>query len=505
MLPVKITAAMKGFTLSKKKYVDVYNNRVSHFAKDWTFRSEIFKLKSFISNCKYENDILYIPINYSKSIVRAFTSYVTKGFDFDFQDEEVEAEVQRALRNGKFGGKLSKWANKQSYLGFGIMRVRFDEPNNRVIFDNIANKYYYGHTEWVGIWSDFLDIPAHTILNIYKDVELDKVVAQVDHYYKFNDKRIWQYSTHEYTSNSTTNVGREFDIKNAIWEVQEEVLDFLPIFVFNNDDNDDENEIDDDLQRRIKEHRTPGTLEEVPSPVFWTSDLVDTLDIQQEINDRTTQISKEFIQHLNSKVSYPESFAKRVQKAYSQGKEKDDAHIVLPTTERTSHAQGETPAQYTSKDVQHLALSFTHLDRMVKWLSAVTNVPGKFLGLDIGGSNEKVGALDKQFELFYYRVQNKREMAKPEIERMLAYVAWLLTGRTDLMPTVTFEPLKKTDIESNVKVYAEAKAAWLVSRETAVSKTFDLNEEETQIELEKIRGEENSNIARQQNTFLPTL
>ena len=85
----------------------------------------------------------------------------------------------------------------------------------------------------------------------------------------------------------------DFNEKNSVGDIIDEELDFLPLFVMNNDIVNDEDDDDTDNENYYT------------TPYLGESDFRNIIDLIQDVNDRHTQISVEMIKHLGSKVSYP--------------------------------------------------------------------------------------------------------------------------------------------------------------------------------------------------------
>jgi hypothetical protein len=124
---------------------------------------------------------------------------------------------------------------------------------------------------------------------------------------------------------------------------------------------------------------------------FAESDYVDIIDIVQDINDRQSQISVEFIKHLGSKISLPKSYFDTM-KNLRMGellKGKDDGNEAMNAISSTidnfdyiTHGDGESPAQYITKDSGMLEKAFTKIERDIRAISTFTAIPIYMLGLE---------------------------------------------------------------------------------------------------------------------------
>lgn len=155
---------------------------------------------------------------------------------------------------------------------------------------------YFCSTDGVSVGARFEDIPEHNIMSIYEE-EVDgksEIFVQIDNYKKQGEQWLGTYATYAYSPKGN------YDSGNIKSTPIIETLDYLPLFLFNS-----ENVEDDMLEGEdIKDQKGSGLLK----MFFSESDYVDIMDIIQDINDRQSQISVEFIKHLGSKISLPKSY-----------------------------------------------------------------------------------------------------------------------------------------------------------------------------------------------------
>lgn len=149
MIPVSISKATRQFVINKKKYNDVYANKIGAFTEG--YRSEIFKVKSFLTNYKLKDDLLYIPLNLAKVVVDAYSSYVlSKDIITTVRDgsDEQQEILEETISNENIIQKLIQATKKQSYLGYSLIRVRaIDGDPDNLRIENIPVKNYYPITE----------------------------------------------------------------------------------------------------------------------------------------------------------------------------------------------------------------------------------------------------------------------------------------------------------------------------------------------------------------------
>lgn len=470
MRSVVIKKSVIEYVLSKEKYSSVISNRIGAFSD--SLRKQIFAYKSFYTNSLEKDKLLYIPVNYAKIIPFSFKKYVMKWYKITWE-QDVKDTISSIMSETRWEYKIMRAVEKQSSIWYWVIRLR--KRDNDIIMENIPAKNYYPSFDWLSIWWDIRDIPEHTIMSIIDDEsDMTKKVAQVDHYFKVWDKRYWQYSKHSISKNWRWKI--EYNEWNLIWEVIEESLDHLPIFIFNNDVNNDEDE--------SKEWNT------MSNDYLWDSDLQWCMEILQEINDRVTQVSVELIKNMASKMSIPESHAKLI---INQAKEWNLDPNALPSFERWSHAQWENPPQYITKDWSYVTIAREHIKDMINHLSAVSDIPPSFFWLDTDWTNEKVWALNKKMERFYMRCEDKRVAIKSELERLFWVMVYYKNGTYSEIK-VQFEELNIYDFSSLSTSITQLLDAQLISQKTAIQKLYWITSEEADEEIKEIQ--KNINITQ---------
>ena len=141
---------------------------------------------------------------------------------------------------------------------------------------------------------------------------------------------------------------------------------------------------------------------------FHQSDYVDLCDLFQEMNDRTSQISVEYIKNLTSKMSVPASFSE-AQKARALKRKDKDWFVDIP--DFLTHNVWETPAQYIQKDWTYLETSINDwLPYLLKLIAVISKVPASLLWASLYGATSyaPVWTTEKEFSLFYARVEKKQ-------------------------------------------------------------------------------------------------
>lgn len=482
---IQINNTIRNYVKSKKKYSDIYSNKVGVFTGG-NFRSKVFSIKSFLSPDAQKDSLLYLPLNYSKIIARAYADYtVWAGVKHKFASSSVNKKFDNLWDQLNISNKLYNMSIKQSYMGYGILRVR--NQGGEIKLENIPVKNYFPKTDNLSVGSSIEDVAQHNIVSLVKDDNLNSlnistnkntVYAHVDSYIKNEDgKWVWNYEIHKFDGK------REFDQSSLIItkENSGEILDYLPLFIFNNDILNDEDEDD------------TSTIwnEKVSNDVLGDSDMVDIMELLQEVNDRTTQISVEFIKHLNSKISIPQSVWQSIMNEKRRKNNLDidldniDTQDVWIFFERLTHGQGEQPAQYISRDSGYISQAMDYKKSLLRDIASITQIPVTFLWLEDKWWTKKATTLQYEMDRFYKRVAQKRNSIRSTLKKLFAYIVYL-SGEKYELPSVEFVDIIPKDFSDNAKVYMDLYNAWLASKQTALGRIYDWNSQEVEDEIEKL-------------------
>jgi hypothetical protein len=354
------------------------------------------------------------------------------------------------------------------------------------------------------------DIKRHYVISVVW--EKGKFFAYVHTYEKQANKK-WKVLYEKYNYTPQGNGTSWFSFNNPI-ESEEEMFEYLPLFVFNNDIQNDE-----DFDFEFNQNSSSQAGQYFNCEFLWESDYADLIDMCLEINDRTTQVSIEYFKHLNSKMSYPSATTENRQKerdrqlklAEKQGLiSSGDASKIrqwdnsMASYEWYTHSPGERPAQYISKDNGHLAHVDNHTEWIIRKISAISRIPVHFFGLSEASWNARVWTTLAQSTRFYQRILAKRMSMRPVLQRMFAYMTFLENGNYEI-PTIQFAKVTVKDLVAISESMALLKSSWLVSTETAVGAALDLDGKELDAELEKINNDASITNAIQPETTLPSL
>lgn len=486
---INISKPQRDFITSRKQYADVYSNKISSFTK--TAYSDVFAVKSFLTKSTDKDAKLYIPINIPRLISHTFADYeVGEWFSLKFKWEGKQSKWEEIIADLDLEQIMYDVAVKKSYMGYTVLRVRKEE-NKSIRIDHIPNKNYFPNTDGLFLWSTYRDIPEHTIMTVGYDAILKESVAYIESYKEQNDQRLCIFEKHKY------NTLFEFTEKTKINDLpgNGKVVKHLPIVIINNDlknSNEDETKV-------VYEHGLEKEGSASVSTYFGESDYIDIMDLVQDLNDRKTQISVEFIKHLTSKMSVPSWFAeylntkkqRAIQIAEKRGEQLSQDDIAEEALfEWVVHKQGETPAHYITKDNSILQTALEEIKDILRYISSLTRIPKRFLGIEEKSGNGHVGTMDREMEVFYKRIQQKRKNTWKVIKHIVGLLFFYTTEVYEENLTIDFAKLEIRDVQTVATMVTGLFQSWLLSKFTAIKKVYDREDEKVEEELTRIKEDE---------------
>lgn len=469
----------KEFIKTKYKFAQLYSNQTSKFAER-DFRSSIFKIKSDLSNDLYKDEFLYIPINFARAITWIYTNYVIgMWYSVDFWSDEVNDEFVKITDYMQLQKTLNEACDIQSSIWYTVLRARKKNNDEYPRVEIIPLSNYCANMEWLTIGDGFEDIKEHFVYSVVSDEKWSKYFY-VDRYEK---KEGWEWWIGYYWEKRVYTP--TFILSQKISEWVSEPLEFLPLFLLNNDL----------LNIHVVESDTINIMKknniwDIPR-YFHQSDYVDLCDLFQEINDRTSQISVEYIKNLTSKMSVPASFIETQKARALKKKSKDWDEWFIDIPDYISHNVWETPAQYIQKDWQYLQTSINDwLPYLLKIISVISKVPASLLWASLywATSSAPVWTTEKEFSLFYSRVEKKQLELYNPLQKLFRFIMKLQWKDVEL-PTIKFKKPTAYDISEKTQTAIQQMNAWIMSKESAIAFAMWYDDQETQEELDKIQKE----------------
>ena len=484
----KNLALFREFLKQKHKYAIIYANQTNQFSEK-NFRSKAFTIKSDLAHDFDKDEYLYIPVNLWRAITRIFKDYVIgMWYSVDFWNDDKNNKFVELSDKIKLKLVLDEAITNQSSIWYSIVRVRTVIKNGKEMprLEYIPLPNYCANMQDLWIGDEFEDIKEHYIFSVQKSEDWKKYMY-VDRYEKVDNGWIGYYGEKwEYN--------KDFVFRNRVEEWQEEFLQDLPLFIFNNDLTNAN--VVDNMDVRVNQEK--WYVGEIPR-YFNQSDYVDLADLFQEINDRWSQISVEMIKNLTSKMSVPAWFKDAVNAQKLRQKKEWKEFVDNP--DFLIHNPWETPAQYITKDANYLNMTIDkYIPMLLKFVWFVAGIPSALLYNAIFWWNAPVGTADKERQVFYSRVESKQQRIYNTLQRLFAYLMKYTGDSTGEYPTIRFKKPAVYDINERTMTAVQQMNAWIMSKESAIAYTMWYDEVEVQEELEKIAQQEEDNYARYETT-----
>ena len=482
----KNLALFREFLKQKHKYAIIYANQVSQFSEK-NYRKKAFTIKSDLAHDFDKDEYLYIPVNIGRAITRIFKDYVIwMWISVDFQNEETNNKFVELSDKIKLKLVLDEAITNQSSIWYWIVRIRKVIKNWEEMpkAEYIPLPNYCADMRGMWIWDEFEDIREHYIFSVQKD-ENGKKYMYVDRYEKVDNGWMWYYG-------EKWDYNKDFVFKNRIQEWVEESLEDLPLFIFNNDLTNPN--VVDEMDVRVVQQR--WFVWEIPR-YFNQSDYVDLADLFQEINDRGSQISVEMIKNLTSKMSVPAWFKDAIN---AQKLRKGQDKMFVDNPDFLIHNPWETPAQYITKDAEYLNMTLDkYIPMLLKFVWFVASIPSALLYNSIFWWNAPVWTTDKEWQVFYSRIDSKQQRIYNSLQRMFVLLMkyeWIVAE----YPTIRFKRPAVYDIAERTQTAVQQMNAWIMSKESAIAYTMWYDEVEVQEELQRIEDQERNAYAKYDTT-----
>ena len=424
--------------ISKFNYL--YKNELSKFVKK-TYREELFDLKTYIWDQNVSN-VLYISVNITSLIVKAFADFAFWNW-VNIKINKWEEEIKKVLEDNYFE-EILYWAFiNQSKNWYTVLRTRKDSNKDweRVIIEEIPYQNFYFDTNYP-IWKK-----PRWYLIASKYINENEEERWVMDYYELQEDWKWKYTGWEWTVNETGATIEKINI--------EETLDFLPIVVIHN--------------------------QKISDDIIWRSDIEEVLDLLEELNDRITQLSVTFIKHLNTKIALPESML-----TYLEQKIEEWVITWWNELDMLWYQKDESKPEYIENKNYLIKDSMEYIDKILRLISAIVQVPTSFLWINEWWWAEKVEALKIKMMRFLKKVERKQRMMKKWLIQLIKNV-WRYLNYQDIEVDIQFTEALPKDFETTAETYINLYNNWLVSKETAIKEIFNLEDEFAKAEIERIK------------------
>lgn len=414
----------------------------------------VFQLKQYFQNSPAKKETLAIAVN-----LGALISTISADFLFgdDFRIRHTNAETEKKLRDYQLRDNLNQKLYESSLLhsaiGYTAFQVR--KEGEVATAEEVPYNNYFPDFNGVILGSE----PKKKILGSYfrdgEDSNKLYILKQI-HYIEDGsghiDNEVWL------VDNSTLKQMKKMKLKDYYPDMDETVdtgLEYIPVFQVNN-------------IKTIKEN-------------FGESDYVKILDLLDEVNNRVTQLSLQFIKHLTAKMAVPRG----------GGSLDEDGNQKAEDTEIFFMDPGEEAPKYIEYSNQLIEEAFKQIDQVIDKISAISQVPRMLLGGGEKGGVEKVEALKIRMIPLLKKTTRNRNSYSNLITKILRAVADYENFELDLSG-LTFEFNEGLPVDPLIESRAidTAIKGGFMSKRTGTKVYQDIEGEELQGEIDQIKEEE---------------
>jgi len=446
-----------------KKHKDIYDGELYKWVE-----KEVQHLKI---DEKHKR-ILYIAVNFAGKISRYFSSLILgeDGFYYDVDDDTTQEKVNEIYSRNKMDIKVYQSCIDQSRFGYFFLRVRRNPKDNLSVIEHIPNDRIT--IEWEG-----------SMENRIRKATLFSYVTLMDgngKETKYLYKEIYYYPNNAIEA-ETVNIKYELwsltkenkpdaQVPLSIYDasLQENVvtdIDFIPVFLVNNPTDS--------------------------SNVFGKSDYIDLIPLFKELNERVSGVAKQLMKHMNSRIAVPRGTLDR------------DGKVKMSESELFEVGQDGTTPSYIVNANPQIDQAFKHIESILRYISAISQVPLESFGIDQkGGVESPEGFKLRLFETIQ-RVNSKRLFLYNPLIEVIKTALLLENVQDQKIDIVWSEPLPE-DAEKKIKVLSLEVSSELKSKRTAIKELQELDEKQLEVEIARIEEDSNVNQPTGDGVTLPS-
>lgn len=415
---------------------------------------KVFDISGFFEDDDRRSEIFYININLPSMISDHFADMVAGGrILFDVKDETKQAAINDWAEKNKIKVKTYETAIAQSRDGYGALRLR--QLNKEVVLDLIPNSNFYPVFDNT-INNKLVEANIASFMDIYDHRDKKIKVVFIEHYeYAEDGTPLFEYqlwSTNESKKLMERLPLRLFD-KTLPTEIQ--VLsdfDRIPIYIIDN----------------LKSN----------SDKLGVSDYKKVLDLFDELNMRTTQISLQLWKHLNAKMGVP------------QGTLDENGEVKAMDFEMIEVPDGGKMPEYIVNDNPQIENGFKQIEFMIKMISAITKVPLETFGIDSRGGVEKVEAMRIRQYPIIRKVERKRMYFEDGFKKMIRDAMKAIgTELEEKEIRVVWEDVLPEDKFAETSTTEKELENRIISRLSAIKRDYGLDDKEAKEEIDRIDKE----------------
>jgi hypothetical protein len=440
-----------------------------------------FRLKEFFSNDKKKAEILAKALNVAPLIVDVGTDFL---FGEPFQvaieaegKEKTEKKITRIVDDNRLQERMEE--SSQLLQAIGHVHFKLFGKGNEAVVEEIPYSYWFPNWSGVPNGADPNNVRIVSYLTHQQPDGVAKKYVYIEDYFMEEKTAIIEYALYE-------DKGGKLGDPVAL-----ETLDLVP-----KGDNVQKvvEKSESGTETETQRYRQDTKLDELPLVTvnlrktvmqrYGQSIFKRIMPLLEELNDRLSQISIQFLKHLNAKIQVPDGSVVRDPKT---GKvQSSDVEVLIAKA-------GEPDARYITNENPLIEQAFKHMEMTLREIAKLTQTPDSFVLEDEkGGQAERAETLRTRMMNFLKRVRRYERKYDEAIKDILR-IALKIEGEKDvdkLAMSVTFDQGIPKDWESDERVWGDALGRGLASRETAVGRFQGIEGDELEEELSRIQDEE---------------
>lgn len=217
---------------------------------------------------------------------------------------------------------------------------------------------------------------------------------------------------------------------------------------------------------------------------YGQSVLKKALPILHEINDRLSQLSIQFLKHLNAKLQIPDGTVTRDEKG----------NVQAVNMEVLIARAGEPEAKYITNDNPLIEQAFVHLEKLIRKFAKLTMTPDLFLTEDDKGGVEKAESLKTRMLPLLKKIRNYQASYDDALKQLIR-LALAVEGVKDVAAIplkITYDLGLPKDWQADATTWGDALTMHLASKETAVARFQGIDGKELDAELKRIQDDEDA-------------
>lgn len=448
-----------------------------------------FRLREFFENDDEKAKVLDRVDNIGPSIVEAGTDFLFgEPYVVQVEDETLQDVVDDITDRNK----LQKHAKESSrlYQGIGHAHFKVYLKNGEAVVEEIPYSFFYPNWSGVPSGANPENVRIVVPLDLVDENNVTKKYLYVEDYFMENGKAVIEYAAYE---DKHGKIGAPVDPAKIGYEPKGDQIE------------KHERQIEGEATKTRIVYIQRMELDELPIITvdrpktglhrYGQSIFKQVEDQLNEINDRLTQVSLEFLKHLNAILILPEG---RVPMDKDGNVDRKQLQVFFATI-------GEVDAKYLTDENPMMESAFEHMKNTIRTIAKRTKTPDDFLIESEKGGIEKSETVKTRLMQFFKRIANDRQNyhdALTDLYRIALKLEKKWNKGAKLK--ITFDYGLPKDWQHDVEVWSAALDSGLASRETAVQRFQGLQDDELQDELQKIETEEKKQMEARVHEVLQT-